>query len=101
MEPVDCYESSDEVKVTHAFIVQNASGIHVRPASTLVKLFEGQECEVIFTYEGKSVNARSVMSILMLGVPQGGEIFVHLKGKDALHVLQKLQDIFAQGFGEL
>ncbi|EPP32865.1 putative phosphocarrier protein HPr, partial [Chlamydia psittaci 84-8471/1] len=40
-------------------------------------------------------------SILILGAPQNGEIFVRIKGKDASRVLQKVQNAFDSGFGEL
>ncbi|WP_231881975.1 HPr family phosphocarrier protein [Candidatus Chlamydia sanziniae] len=82
-------------------LVKNASGIHVRPAGVIVRLFEEEDCEVRFTYAGKTVNARSIMSILMLGAPQGGKIFVSVKGNNALCVLEKLQTAFETGFGEL
>lgn len=81
-------------------IVQNASGIHVRPAGMLVKLFEKNQSDVSFTYEGKTVNAKSIISILMLGAPQGGKIQVCVRGKDAKQVIKKIQDAFASGFGE-
>lgn len=82
-------------------VVRNASGIHVRPAGAIVKLFEGETCEVSFSYGGKTINAKSIMSILMLGAPQHGEIVVTVKGKDASRVLQKIRDAFAVGFGEM
>ncbi|MEF9497312.1 HPr family phosphocarrier protein [Chlamydia sp. 04-14] len=96
--PVD---SQDDDELTCVCIVKNTSGIHVRPAGTIVKLFEGEDCEASFTYAGKTVNAKSIMSILILGAPQNGEIFVRIKGKDASRVLQKVQDAFDSGFGEL
>lgn len=81
-------------------IVQNASGIHVRPAGMLVKLFENKQSDVSFTYEGKTVNAKSIISILMLGAPQGGKIQVCVRGKDAKQVIKQIQEAFASGFGE-
>ncbi|WP_213357868.1 HPr family phosphocarrier protein [Chlamydiifrater phoenicopteri] len=80
--------------------VLNKSGMHVRPAGTIVRLFEGSDCEVTFTYGGETVNARSVMSILMLGIPCGGEVEVHFRGKGAEELAAKLQDVFARKFDE-
>ncbi|ADZ18447.1 hypothetical protein CYD57_0345 [Chlamydia psittaci] len=97
-EPVDF---DNEEELTCVCVVKNTSGIHVRPAGAIVKLFDGEECEVNFTYAGKTVNAKSIMSILILGAPQNGEIFVRIKGKDASRVLQKVQNAFDSGFGEL
>ncbi|WP_041468095.1 HPr family phosphocarrier protein [Chlamydia felis] len=92
---------NEEEELTCVCVVKNTSGIHVRPAGSIVKLFDGEECEASFTYAGKTVNAKSVMSILMLGAPQNGEIFVRIKGRDANRVLQKVRDAFDSGFGEL
>ncbi|MEF9519824.1 HPr family phosphocarrier protein [Chlamydia crocodili] len=96
--PVD---SQGDDELTCVCVVKNTSGIHVRPAGAIVKLFDGEDCEASFTYAGKTVNAKSIMSILILGAPQNGKIFVRIKGKDANRVLQKVQDAFDSGFGEL
>lgn len=84
-----------------ACIVKNTSGVHVRPASAIVKLLSNENCEVSFTYEGKTVNAKSIMSILILGAPQNGKIVICIRGKDPYRVFQKLQNAFDSGFGEL
>ncbi|KTF28556.1 phosphotransferase system, HPr-related domain protein [Chlamydia pecorum] len=100
----DCVYSSAHADANECFavcVVKNPSGIHVRPAGTLVLLLEGEECEVSFTFGKKTINAKSIMSILMLGVPQGGEVMVSVQGKDAQRVLKKLQDAFESGFGEI
>ena len=88
-------------ELTAIFTIRNPSGIHVRPAGTIVKMFEGEECEATLTYLGKTVNARSVMSILMLGASYNGEIVVRIKGRSAPRVMQKPAEAFNSGFGEL
>ncbi len=90
-----------EEEVSCVCVVKNASGIHVRPAGALVKLLAGEECEISFSYGGKTVNAKSMMSILMLGAPQDSEVVVCIKGRDASRVLEKVSKAFASGFGEL
>lgn len=94
-------EEKDSSEESCVCVVKNTSGVHVRPAGAIVKLFEGEECEVTFTYAGKTINAKSIMSILTLGAPQNGNILVHVKGKRAQHVLKKIQNAFDSGFGEL
>ncbi|MBX6679750.1 HPr family phosphocarrier protein [Chlamydia gallinacea] len=94
-----CYDPEEEC--TGTCVVKNASGVHVRPASAIVKLLAGEDCEVSFTYAEKTVNAKSIMSILILGAPQNGKIYVRIRGKNAYRVLQKLQNAFDSGFGEL
>ncbi len=91
----------EDGELSAIFMIRNPSGIHVRPAGTIVKLFDGEDCEATFTYLGKTVNARSVMSILMLGASCNGEITVRIKGPSASRVMQKLAEVFNSGFGEL
>ncbi|WP_201456773.1 HPr family phosphocarrier protein [Chlamydia sp. 17-3921] len=84
--------------------VRNLSGIHVRPAGTIVRLLDGEKCEVSFSFDKKTINAKSIMSILMLGAPQGGEVLVSVRGQDiqdVQRILEKLQNAFETGFGEL
>lgn len=90
----------EEVRVC-VCVVKNVAGIHVRPASSLVQLIEHDECEVSFTYEEKTINAKSIIGILMLGVPQGGKVNVRVQGKNADRVMEKIKELFASGFGEL
>lgn len=94
-------QAHNEERQESVCIVRNVSGIHVRPAGSLVKLIENEQCEVTFTYEGRTINAKSIMGILMLGVPQGGEVLVHVQGKEACQVMCKIKEAFASGFGEL
>ncbi|SPN73216.1 Phosphocarrier protein HPr,phosphocarrier protein HPr,Uncharacterized protein conserved in bacteria,phosphocarrier, HPr family,PTS HPr component phosphorylation site [Chlamydia serpentis] len=98
-ENTDLQDLFEELEAT--CIVKNAAGIHVRPAGIIVQLFNGEDCDVRFTYAGKTINARSIMSILMLGAPQGGEILVTIRSKEACRILKKIQDAFNSGFGEL
>ncbi len=80
--------------------VRNLAGIHVRPASMIVRFLQEKECDVKLIYDNISVSARSIMSILMLGAPQFSKIMIVAKGKDAEEVLEGLSKIFDNKFGE-
>ena len=80
--------------------VKNKLGLHVRPASHLVKLLQDFNSKVTLTYKGESVNARSIMSIMILAAPKNAKIHVFIEGKDAEPVMEKLVDAFDTQFGE-
>ena len=54
-------------KVMRRVKVKNALGLHARPAAVIAKLLQGTKCDVTLSYRTETVDARSVMNILMLG----------------------------------
>ncbi len=52
--------------VSQEFTVKNPTGIHARPASMLVQLCSKMNDEIsIVTEDGKTVNPKSILSVLM------------------------------------
>jgi len=88
------------VKVTRKLRVKNALGIHARPATVIAKLLQGTQSSVFFSYRNETINARSIMSILMLAVTKNSSITVTIEGVDANELMQKLTDAFDAQFGE-
>jgi phosphocarrier protein HPr len=80
--------------------VTNRLGLHTRPASAIVKLLQSSQSEVIFTHKKDEVNARSILSILMLAAKNNARILIRATGPDADRVMAALVDGFRTGFGE-
>lgn len=80
--------------------VKNPSGLHVRPATYIVRLLQNFQSKVTLTYKGESINARSIMSIMILAAPKNAKIVVDIEGIDASQVLEKLVEAFDTQFGE-
>jgi phosphocarrier protein HPr len=80
--------------------VKNKMGLHTRPATTIVKILQHAKSDVTFTYKKDTVNAKSILSILMLAVPQNAKITVAVEGEDASQILEKLSAAFDGRFGE-
>jgi len=80
--------------------LQNRLGLHARAASKLVQAASRFESKVELNYQGKTVNAKSIMGVLLLGAPCGAELTVQLDGPDAEAALAALQDLVADRFGE-
>ncbi|MCX6991296.1 MAG: HPr family phosphocarrier protein [Chlamydiae bacterium] len=80
--------------------VMNSLGLHARPATAIVKLLQETKSSVSFTYHNETINAKSIMSILMLAAAKNSVIKVDIEGDDAEEVMNKLSLAFQQGFGE-
>lgn len=80
--------------------VKNKLGIHTRPATTIVKLLQNCKSEVLFTYKQETINAKSILSILMLAARKNSKITITVDGEDSTEILAKLVKAFEERFGE-
>ncbi|MFA6119389.1 MAG: HPr family phosphocarrier protein [Parachlamydiales bacterium] len=88
------------MKLQKTLIVKNDLGLHIRPAATIVKLLQSVKSQVFFTLKKETVNAKSIMSILMLAAKKDSSITITVEGLDAEIVMKKITDCFEKGFGE-
>ena len=88
------------MKLMRKVRVKNALGLHARPATAIVKLLQGTRSAVLFTYRKETVNARSIMSILMLAATKNSFITVVVDGEDAQDTMEKIVHAFENEFGE-
>ncbi|CAM0117009.1 HPr family phosphocarrier protein [Rhabdochlamydiaceae symbiont of Dictyostelium giganteum] len=87
-------------KIVHKLKVKNALGLHARPAATIAKLLQTSKSQVSFSYQKETVNARSIMSILMLAIKKNSLVTVTIEGEDADETLARLIEVFENRFGE-
>jgi len=80
-------------KIAKKLVVKNPEGLHARPAGKLVRILSDTKSTVIINYKGKTVNAKSVLSLLTLGVDPGEEIEVVIEGEDAEKVLKLVESV--------
>lgn len=88
------------MKLMRKVRVKNALGLHTRPATQIVKLLQNCKSDVSFTHKRDSVNAKSILSILMLAAKKNTQLIVTVEGDDADVVMEKLVFAFESGFGE-
>ena len=79
----------------------NDMGLHTRPATTIVKILQGCKSDVKFTYRRETVNARSILSILMLAATKNARINIEVEGEDAENTMNTLVKAFENKFEEL
>lgn len=80
--------------------VINELGLHTRPATLIVKLLQECKSEVTFTYKKETINARSILNILMLAAQKNALITITVTGVDAEETMERLVESFESQFGE-
>ena len=75
------------------FTVKSPSGLHARPAAMLVQKAGSFPCDVFLVKGEKKVNAKSIMSILALGIEANEEIVVITEGEMEAEALQAIGEL--------
>ena len=88
------------MKLVHKVQVKNRLGLHTRPATAIVKLLQNCRCDVTFTHKQEKVNAKSILSLLMLAARKNSKITIEISGEDASATMEKLIIAFETQFGE-
>lgn len=88
------------MKLIRKVQVKNTMGLHTRPATSIVKLLQNTKCDVSFTYKRETINAKSILSILMLAAKKNSKITITVDGEDATNIMDLLVAAFDNEFGE-
>ena len=78
----------------------NKLGLHARASAKLTQLASGFPCEVWLERNGRRVNAKSIMGVMMLAAARGSTITIDTQGEGADEALLAIQDLVADRFGE-
>ena len=68
------------------------TGIHARPATILVQTASKFTSDITLTYNGKSVNLKSIMGVMSLGVGQNASVTITAKGDDEKEALDAVAE---------
>jgi len=80
--------------------VVNSTGLHARPAATLIKAIKKYESSVTLVNGEKTVILKGLMSVLGAGVKGNSNIEIICDGTDEHDVMTEIKGLFASGFGE-
>lgn len=72
------------------FKITVETGIHARPATLLVQTASKFDSNISLEYGDKSVNLKSIMGVMSLGVGEGAEITISADGDDAKEALDAI-----------
>jgi phosphocarrier protein HPr len=86
-------------------VIINKTGLHARPASEFVSMAKRFACDITVRRTGgddeESVNAKSIVLLLSLGICEGDEIEIVANGEAEQQAVKALVDLLATGFGEI
>jgi phosphocarrier protein len=78
----------------------NKLGLHARASAKLTQVASGFKCEVWLSRNGRRVNAKSIMGVMMLAAGKGASIVIEAEGDDADAAVAALQKLIADKFDE-
>jgi phosphocarrier protein len=80
--------------------VTNKLGLHARASAKLTQVASRFAAEVWLTRNGRRVNAKSIMGVMMLAAGRGAALTVEAEGEDAEAALTAIRELVAGKFGE-
>ena len=87
---------------TRNVLIQNRTGLHARPASVFATCAAEYKSKITISSvdDEDSVDAKSVMMILSIGIGQGDEVTITAKGEDETEAVDALVALIESKFGE-
>ncbi|MCZ0704254.1 phosphocarrier protein [Natronobacillus azotifigens] len=82
------------------FTITDDTGIHARPATLLVNKAGQYESHIEMHYNGKTVNLKSIMGVMSLGVPKGANITITAEGADEEQAIAGIAESIREQLGE-
>jgi len=80
--------------------IVNKLGLHARASAKLTQLAGGFQSDIWLTRNGRRVNAKSIMGVMMLAAGKGSTIGIETEGSDADAALQAILNMIVDKFGE-
>ena len=80
--------------------ISNRIGLHARASAKLTKLAGGFRCDVFMSRNGRRVNAKSIMGVMMLAAAMGTEVELETEGADEQAAMDALIALINDKFGE-
>jgi phosphocarrier protein len=86
--------------VQRSVIVTNALGMHARAAARFVRLASSYTSQIKVTRQGRAIDGKSIMGLLLLAAAKGAEISISADGPDEAAALEALAALVERGFDE-
>ncbi|MDD3483468.1 HPr family phosphocarrier protein [Azovibrio restrictus] len=78
----------------------NKLGLHARASAKLTQTAGRFSSEVWMERNGRRINAKSIMGVMMLAAGKGSTVTLETEGSDEAEAMTALQDLIADRFGE-
>ncbi len=80
--------------------IVNKLGLHARASAKLTQLAGSFPCEVWMERNGRRINAKSIMGVMMLAAGKGSHVMIETEGERADEAMTALLALIADKFGE-
>ena len=80
--------------------VVNKLGLHARASAKLTQLASTFKCGVWIARNGRRVNAKSIMGVMMLAAGLGSTVELETDGEGEAEAMDAIVKLFAERFGE-
>ena len=78
----------------------NKLGLHARASARLTQVAGRFEADVWLSRNGRRVNAKSIMGVMMLAAAKGSTVLIETEGSDEADAMSAVVDLIADRFGE-
>ena len=86
--------------ISRKMTIINERGLHARASGALSQLCETFDAEAVVRFDGEEADACSIMDLLTLAATQGSVIEVEASGTDAEAMVDAMDEMIADKFGE-
>ena len=81
-------------------IIINKSGLHARASTKLTQTASQFAAEIWIERNGRKVNAKSIMGVMMLAAAKGSTVTIEANGEDEMAAMAALEALINNYFGD-
>ncbi len=87
--------------ISRDFLISNKLGLHARPSAQLTQVAGKFDAEIHIARNGRRVNAKSIMGVMMLAAGPGTTVTVDAEGPEEVQAIAEIGALIESRFGEL
>lgn len=83
-----------------SIVIINKLGLHARAAGKLIETTTRFSCDITIEKDGRNVDGKSIMAMMMLAAGKGTEIKIKANGEDEQDAINAIVELINNRFGE-
>ena len=80
--------------------IANPRGLHAEACARIVDIAKRCRCKLVLVRNGRRVNARNIVAVMMLTASIGATVRIEAEGPDESLAIQEIATLFSDGYGE-
>jgi phosphocarrier protein HPr len=82
--------------IKKTFLITSESGLHARPATALIHAVSTLKSEAQIQYKSRTVNLKSILGVMSLGVKAGAEVTIQVEGDDEEVAMLAIEEVMVK-----